>query len=183
MDSQISNFYDLGREKGLKIVHLNVRSLFRKLDQIQLILQSKPADIFAITETWLNPKIEDKLLQIKGYTSHRLDRNISEKVRGGGLIIYIRDDKEFDITKHPQTISNKNHEAQWYTIARPHAKNLLLCNIYRPPSGKVAQTIKYLNKTLGELNPRNNAEIYILGDLNIDYKNKKCPNYKKLVFF
>ena len=183
MDNNINNFYSLGKAKGLKIVHLNIRSLFKKLDQLRLILMHQPVDILAITETWLNPKIHDNMIKINGYSAHRLDRDVKGSKRGGGLILYIRENKGYTFKEHSQTISSKNHEAQWCTITRTHAKNILLCNIYRPPKGKVAKTIKYLSDSLENLNARSKAEVYIIGDLNIDYKNKRSANYKKLSFF
>ena len=44
------------------------------------------------------------------------------------------------------------------------------------------QAIKLIEKRLGSL-PKPNEELVILGDFNIDYKNKKSINYKNIKFF
>ena len=44
------------------------------------------------------------------------------------------------------------------------------------------QAIKLIEDRLGLL-PKPNEELGILGDFNIDYKNKKSINYKKIKFF
>jgi hypothetical protein len=42
----------------------NVRSLFPKLDELELLLQLTAADLVAISETWLREGIGDYFLQI-----------------------------------------------------------------------------------------------------------------------
>jgi hypothetical protein len=44
-----------------------VRSLFPKLDELDLLLQHTAADLVAISETWLHEGIDDNFLQIPKY--------------------------------------------------------------------------------------------------------------------
>ena len=55
-----------------------------------------------------------------------------------------------------------------------HCKDVVICNIYRPPQGKLDKALKYLDECLGSINT-NKDEIYILGDLNVDVKTKRKP--------
>lgn len=61
-------------QKGLKIVHLNVRSLLPKIESINIWLSNLPVDILMISETWFNPDIDCALTNLNGYTCIRHDR-------------------------------------------------------------------------------------------------------------
>ena len=85
--------------KGLKIVHLNIRSLYRTIDQLDS-LYCKTHDVLLCTETWLNSKYDSNGIMINGMTPYRLDRceasqdekllgNIPEHIKGGGVIIHV----------------------------------------------------------------------------------------------
>ena len=63
----------------------------------------------------------------------------------------------------------------------PHCKDII-CNIYRPPNGKLDKTIKYLEHCLASINC-NKTDIFLMGDLNVDYSSKKTTDYKSLSFF
>ena len=182
MDDKIYNFHQLSRVKGFKIVHLNIRSLPRKIDQLRLILTNSNIDIFTLSETWLHKKIDPHLIHIQGYKTVRLDRATSPaKKRGGGLLIYVKEDIDVQ-TQEQECMSSKDLEIQWIRIKRPHSRNILLANIYRPPGGNLNQAIKLLGKGINSIR-KLNEELVILGDFNVDYSNKKSPSYKKVKFF
>jgi hypothetical protein len=46
---------------------INTRSLFSKVDELQALLFSNPADIIAITESWLYEDISHDLIALSGY--------------------------------------------------------------------------------------------------------------------
>ena len=179
---EIFNFHQLGKAKGFKIVHINIRSLPKKADQLRLILQNSNIDIFTLSETWLHDKIDTQLIHIPGYDITRLDRKPTPfKKRGGGLLIYSK--KSLNVNVHQlQTTSTKDLEIQWIRIERSHAKDILLANMYRPPTGNLSQAIKLIGKDIAALK-KIKEEMVILGDFNVDYKNMKSPNYKKVKFF
>ena len=64
----------------------------------------------------------------------------------------------------------------------PHSKDIIYCNIYRPPSGKLKYFLDYLEGCLARINTDKN-DIFIMGDINVDYSNKNTANNKKLSFF
>ena len=80
--------------KGLKILSLNVRSLYSNLSELHV--RFKDFDILCFCETWLNSSITDQMILMEGFNLFRLDRekgNITTKKgkpkRGGSLVIYI----------------------------------------------------------------------------------------------
>ena len=170
--------------KGLKIVHLNIRSLLPKIDQIRLLLYNSKIDIITLSKTWLNPMLDSALIAIPGYKHFRLDRKTDNpKKKGGGLITYIRNDlaSGVQVLGNLETL-NADLKAQWIEIERDRARNILICNIYRPPTGNVKAALTTLNNKLSQVR-WSRKDLFILGDFNIDYKNKTAPAYKKLLFF
>ena len=176
--------------KGFKLVHMNVRSLVKKIDQIRIMLHESNLDVLSFSETWLKPHINTKIVELKGYKSIRLDRVVSagrpkkyNKKRGGGLLLYINE-KHVANTESLDTLnlSNNHVEAQWVHIHRPACKDVVVCNIYRPPTGNLAKAISYLEDCLKVIN-LGKTDVFVIGDMNVNYINKKSPEYKKLNFF
>ena len=139
-----------------------------------------------VTETWLNSKTDDQLVNIPGYTIYRKDRNtqINGKTkRGGGIAIFINQTLSTNIQALEDSRDKvKTLESLWLLIERKNAKNILLAGVYRPPQGKLKEAIKQLNDGLDK-HMTDIAETYVIGDLNVNYKNKKSNLYKKLSFF
>ena len=184
MDDKIYNFHQLNCAKGFKVVHLNIRSLPKKINQLRLILEGSTIDIITLSETWLHNKIDTQLINIQGYTTYRLDRETRTPKnikRGGGLIVYTKDYLEASYIKS-ESISTPDLEVQWLKIKRNRCKDIVLANVYRPPPGNVGRATKLLGHTLESIVKPTN-EILIMGDFNVDYQNQKSQNYKKLNFF
>ena len=70
----ISTFETLSAAKGLKFIHLNVRSLTKKIDQIRTLLADTTLDVLTFSETWLKQYLNTKVVHLDGYKSFRLDR-------------------------------------------------------------------------------------------------------------
>ena len=82
--ADITYFEKIGAAKGFRIAHLNVRSLVKKIDQVRILLRDKPVDIFTVSETWLQPHLSTRLVEIDGYEVIRLDRGSGESNRRKG---------------------------------------------------------------------------------------------------
>ena len=50
--------------------------------------------------------------------------------------------------------SNTNIEMQWVLIHRPHSKNIVACNVYRPPNGDLQKAISCLEDCLKDRDGR-----------------------------
>ena len=178
-------FHDLGAAKGFKIAHVNVRSIIKKVDQLRLLLDDAKVDVLTISESWLKAHLHSNLVKLEGYNTLRLDRAVQNKKgsgkRGGGLLTYVN-------TNHPYeqlsnlNISSADLEAQWTLVHRPHCKNALICNLYRPPNGNVKKALDYLDDCLKSLNT-GKLNLFLLGDMNVDFRTKSSPEFKRINFF
>ena len=56
----LDSLYALGAVKGLKFVHMNVRSIVTKIDQLRTLLFDSKIDVVSVSETWLKPHLNTK---------------------------------------------------------------------------------------------------------------------------
>ena len=86
---------DIRNTRGLKIAHLNVRSLVHKTDSLRLEgIDSKTVDILTLSETWLDGNICDTEINLPGFVCVRQDRT-GIKEGYGGVAIYVREGLAF----------------------------------------------------------------------------------------
>lgn len=170
--SDSHNAVGFPKARGLKLAHLNVRSLVNKIDDIQSLIYENPFDIFTISESWLNSSILDSEVSLHGYTLVRQDR---KNKRGGGTAIFIRDGIPYT---HRSDLSTGDIETCWAEINRSKCKKLFVCSVYRPPDFCPDKLINGLNDSLGKLPI--DSEIIVMGDFNIDFlaKNTDRVPYK-----
>ena len=173
-------------KKGFKIVHLNIRSLSKHLDEVDLNLRG--FDIISLSETWLHGAIPDGMLHLNGYHLLRSDRvssKVSVKKRGGGIAYYIGEHYD-DFLEPLWSISNvtPNLEQFWIEIKRPHNKPIWIGTCYRPPSGTVKKAVDELYVSFQALEDKPYvAEIVLLGDFNVDYVKTSTSDFKILKDF
>ena len=164
MDS--TNCNDLLLRKGVKMVHINTRSLFRKIDQLRDSFIG--FDIICVSETWLTPSIPDVAVSIPGYRLWRLDRMEQRDKRGGGLCIYVKSMYAVAPIADWNNQIDQNIECLGLHIKHPHIKPFNILCVYRPPDGNRKIFLKFFKNKLPEIvNER--SETYIMGDFNIDY--------------
>ena len=77
----------LACEKGIKIVHINARSLFHKIEDIFTTFQS--CDVIVITETWLKCSRPTSSLSVDGYSIIRQDRYMNIVLREVEEFVYM----------------------------------------------------------------------------------------------
>ena len=78
--------------KGLKLFHLNIRSLHAKFDEVrEILLSCKKVDIFGFTETFLT---DTTSYEIPGFTLITRNRTSGS---GGGVCVYVRDEINFEL--------------------------------------------------------------------------------------
>lgn len=170
--------------RGLKIAHLNARSIVSKSDSLSLWLEEGKYDIVTINETWLSPDIPTSYLDIGGYEILRQDRATGKK--GGGLAILLR--RERNITYSEQklmhlNISTTDVELQLLDIKVGQNKKMIIANCYRPPSGVVNECFNRIENSLDTIDNLEEYEIYINGDFNIAYNLENTSEFKKLKQF
>lgn len=155
--------------KGFNISHLNVRSLKPKLSEIEVILNNYNLQVLTLSETWLTPDTENTVLALENYNLFRADRSHSS-LRGGGLAIYSRKDFPVNIDEFKHLNYNSpDLETQVVSIKRDNNKKAVIVNAYRPPAGNKSSFSEQLLITLTPLMNDSRADIFLLGDLNIDH--------------
>lgn len=71
------NYFDLDsikRTKGLKIVHVNTRSLLPKFPLFKDDFLDDKLDIIMVSETWVQQGLPNNLIWVHGYNNVRKDR-------------------------------------------------------------------------------------------------------------
>ena len=150
----------LKKHRGFKAAHINIHSLYPKIDEVQFLLCNSNLDILCLSETWLDQSLAQEL-HINGYSLIRKDRNR----HGGGVAIYIKNGLDYC---HRPELNSEIVESVWIEIKVAKGHPLLVCCMYRPPSA----TSEYFNEVLDEIEraTSEDKEIMLLGDLNYNYK-------------
>ena len=166
--------------KGLKLMYLNIRSLYKHHDE--LFLNCCDFDMICIGETWLNRTIRDSCISHHNFTLFRQDRQGPK--RGGGLAVYMK----ANYGKYAHIVcncssSNNDLEQLWIEIDIPNHKKMLLVNTYRPPSGNAKNAMEQLRSTINRYGNISTRELVIMGDLNIDILSSISTNCKELKEF
>ena len=76
----------LDNVKGLKIAEVNCRSFFKKAEIMHAF---EKVNILGLTETWLDARYDDQIIEWKEKRVFRLDRSNS---KGGGVVCFIDED-------------------------------------------------------------------------------------------
>ena len=146
-------------------------------------------DVFGISVTWLNEAIPDGLVQLQRFNvldRRWRDNNVGDTVnwkRGGGLLCYVKKEIQASDTKFAHlNCSTKDLEMQWIAVNLKNTRPIVILNVYRPPQGDSQQACDKINDALAQANLKNNTEIYLMGDINIDLKDKKSTSTKELMF-
>ena len=96
--------------------------------------------------------------------------------------MYIKTDLTYSDTELTHlNACNADIESQWIVIKLHQTRPIIICNMYRPPSGNVTNALSTLSDAINTLTHPH--EIYLIGDFNINYKDHMSDNYKKIKFF
>lgn len=157
----------LARVRGLKICHLNARSLAPKLDEIKILLQQSKAHVMAISETWLTPNIPDSFLSINNYTLCRKDR--TDKT-GGGVAIYIHQKYAHSILK----FETESESLQiLLKLTSQHVITIIVT--YKPPN---VNAKAYITQLMSIIKSVTTKELIIVGDINMDWQDSSSKLLK-----
>ena len=170
--------------KGLKIVFWNAQSQTRKLFHITEMLQENDIDVLIISESWLRADIDDNSVKVNNYLICRQDRaamtNYNITKRGGGICIYIKNTIPFtELCDQLYKCNTDDLELVTVRLNIEKLRPILICAVYRPPSGCIATFNNHIISLLDNLSTSRKYDLYLGGDFNIDYL-KPSPNRKYL---
>lgn len=135
-----------------------------KISEIRSLACKTRAEVFAVSETWLDDTVTAQEINIPNYTTIRKDRNR----KGGGVCIYVRNDIGFTMKDMP------NNKSVWIKILLPKTKPIVVGVCYRSPSDN--EFLQHFEELTGYLDPKD--EHIVLGDFNIceHQKDTACFN-------
>ena len=71
----------------------NIQSLVSKYSDLCYLVHSneyqKNVGVILLQETWLHQDIDDCVINIDGFSTFRVDRNVNFRNRGGGILTYV----------------------------------------------------------------------------------------------
>ena len=172
---------NISMNRGLKCIHQNIRSLSGKVDELCIVINDSKSGIhiIAITETWLDEKIEDAEVDIPGYKIYRKDCDAD----GGGVAVYVRID--LSVIRR-EDLEDPNLEGLWLEITLPKSRGFLLGLYYRPPDSSDYLDGDFMAcfTDVAELASSEGKEILLVGDFNCDFSAKRltsgCKQLKSL---
>lgn len=154
-------------------LHVNIRSMIKNFNQIELTIANcrKTIHLIILTEANINDSCK-QLFQLDGYTMHTELRNYR---KGGGIVLYTHNSINFSRTE----LCTYNFECIMGEIStNQNNYKTGVCAIYRPPDKNKHLFIEELTR----LNKKHsiNSDYLILGDMNINLKNHDNIRYNYL---
>ena len=152
---------------SLHIEYVNSQSLLCHLDEIKLYIVNNQLDILCVSETWLAPNLEDRFVNVPGYSVFRHDRG-----RGSGVCVYV---KQYLTACELNVNVPKSTEVEdvWITVQCRKLPSIIVGCIYRHPHALVS-SFEYLSDIFKDISLRKKP-FFIFGDLN---DNMLAPNTK-----
>ena len=120
------------KSNGLVIAHLNIRGIVNKMDELKLHISQLNIKILHLSETFLSPATDSKVLNIPGYNLLRKDR---VNRQGGGVLTYLHSSLNYTLINE---LDDPRLESLSIKISQPHATPFITTVIYRPPSSPAA---------------------------------------------
>ena len=138
----------------LSVAHLNIRSIRNKVDFIENSFSD--FQVICLTETHISNDFDSSKILLENLNLYRNDcTNFS-----GGLITYVNCEL---FSKRRDDLESPNIQTLWVEVKYKN-KNILICNVYRPPSSPVSFWENFnicIEKALDV-----NSNLLIVGDIN-----------------
>ena len=105
--------------------------------------------MICLTETWCSDEtfIENSNLKLPKYNSIHLGR---KNKQGGGVCTFVNEALLYKI-RTDLSVSNAENETLTIEIINKNAKNIIVSNCYRPPTGKVSSIKKHITHVTDKL--------------------------------
>ena len=76
--------------------------------------------------------------------------------------------------------SCRDLEMQWVSLEAKNMRRVVIINIYRPPQGDYKKACKLIHEAIKNANLKDNVEIFLMGDFNINWRDKKSLATREL---
>ena len=161
------------KNKSLRTINLNARSLKGKMDQLKTLIKEEEPHIIGVTESWGKEWIKDGIFAQEDYVLYRNDR---EDKRGGGELLYISKklgQRECKPLNNPAN-GEEFDSSIWCWVTPKKGKKVLVGNIYRPPSSTWEKNRQLMNLLGRATDIAGENRLLYMGDFNapkIDWVN------------
>lgn len=152
--------------KNLSIYYQNVRGLRTKTD-IRKNISASQHDVIIFTEHWLNENFSSSEYFDDSYSVERYDRKSTDKERGGGALMAIKNGLAY---KRVSDWENKsNFENVWIELRSNAITDKYFINVvYIPPQTRYDEYSRYFDSVTELMCVREpNAKFLIVGDFNL----------------
>ena len=151
----------IGSCKDIKFLYLNARSIVNKLDEFRVVVDGLGPDVIGVTESWASSKILDQELAVTGYVCFRTDRQDSDAMKGGGVLLYVRE----ELSPVEVKTDTWYPEHVWCRILDNQRREILIGVCYRTTSIGIFDCDEHeqLQKLLVELDHKS---VILMGDFN-----------------
>ena len=182
-----SNFYarlTYGNKvgKGLKNIHLNVRSLGNKMSEIKNMVNQYKPHIFGISECelkWDLNLFQESKLKIPGYDL--LFPKSWEVFNYARVVMYVKSTLHY---KQVHELEDEMVQSVWIKGGFKNMKQILFCHAYREHTNTMGNTLQHQRDSLERFlrqwevpsittNGSEPNEIHICGDMNLDVLDEK----------
>ena len=160
-------------KENFNFLHINPGSLKPHIDDLRSLTHNVSLHAIAVSESWFNGKINDRLVAIENFSLLRHDRLIK---RGGGVAIYIRNGLKAKVIRKSR--SNSKTEYLFIEIINKFSEKLCFGVIYNPPNNFLSDSLK---SVLSDLSLQS-SNLIIAGDFNINVL-KNSPSSNKFLKF
>ena len=145
------------RRRSINVLYTNAQSVVNKIEEMKAVASIYNPDVIILTETWTNDSVSNEYLSINGYEIiERMDRNDTDKGRGGGIVVYVMKDLcawkikcDSDFNQYGMVGIKLNN------------KDLKILTVYRSPN-----SVKTNDDELCKLLEKMNGLYVIFGDFN-----------------
>lgn len=146
---------------NFRCLYTNIRSILNnhKREELGMLLNEHKVNILGISESWANENIDDAELSFSGFSVFRRDRSLGEKKRGGGVLLYVRDNL---VAVDVSDKGSGKSESIWVNICGSNGLKLTIGVCYLSPNPSMDE-IDNLCKDL-VLFASNN--LVVMGDFN-----------------
>ena len=160
----------LANVNRLICAQLNINSIRNKFESLKEIVSTN-VDILLICETKLDSSFPKAQFHIQGFGEpYRFDRN----GKGGGILLYIRDDIPSKLIESKMTIEGL------FVEINLRKKKWLLCCSYNPKKSLISNHLKEIGNNLDLLSSKYDNYL-LMGDFNAESKEPAISNFCEII--
>ena len=163
-------------KKGLKNLHLNIRSIRNKIAEVRNIVEQKKPHIFGLSECELRKSktFDEKQIKLPGY-----DILYPKSWLANGyarVLVYIKSSLEYEQLFDLET---ESVQSIWVKGGFKNTRKILFCHMYREHTCSLGNSLRNQKENLEKLllqwenaselkTGQDSCEIHIMGDMNLD---------------